>query len=215
MSELPELPEPDVASTESAEVAEGGVVRDSGPAPRRPGARWRWVRRWARRTRRALLALALLVVLIVIGLAQTGGGQELVLDATLDRIRSSLAGELTIEGIRSGTLLTGATLRRVRLDASDGRRFLTADSVVVRYSILSFLATGSPLRSTTLWGLDLEISRYAEDDAVNLARLLAPGAPDSIRTSRPRARAGSTSIFRSFASMGTIRRRCSARPSRA
>jgi translocation-and-assembly-module (TAM) inner membrane subunit TamB-like protein len=144
------------------------------PVPRRSR-----IARIGRRFRRGITLGLLLIVLVAVLVAQTGRGQALVLQAALSRVRGALAGELTVQEIRSGSLLAGATLTGVRLDAAGGRRFLDADSVVVRYSLLSFLAGGSPIRSTTVWGLDLEISRYAGDEGVNVAQVLADGSRDT------------------------------------
>lgn len=146
------------------------------------------VRRWVRRFGGVLGALVFVAMGGIVFLAQSDRGQAAVLHAAVDRLRGALAGELTIGGIRSGTLLTGATLTDVTLGASDGRRFLTADSVVLRYSIASVLFGGSSFRSTVIHGLDLEISSYEEGQPLNLSLLVAQGAPlpDSVR--RPAAR---------------------------
>ncbi len=146
-------------------------------------------RRWFRRFRRSIAVVLLLLGAGVLALAQTGRGQELALDFALDRVRGALAGELSIGGVRSGTLFSGASLVDVRLTASDGRHFLVADSVAIRYSILNAILGGPPIRSTVLWGLDLEISRHAPGEPMNLSLLLAEGPPrpDSVpqETSSP------------------------------
>ena len=131
-----------------------------------------------RRFRRGIALVFLVSILAVVLTTQTGVGQELALSAALGRIRGELAGELTVEGIRSGTLLTGATVTGIRLEAENGRPFMRADSMVIRYSILSPFFGGAPIRSTTFWGLDLEISRYDGDDAINIARILTRSPAD-------------------------------------
>ena len=128
-----------------------------------------------RRAKRGLVAVFFLSLLTIGLVTQSERGQDFALRAALSRVQSSLLGKLTIQGVRSGTLLTGATITGVRLDAEDGRRFLFADSVVVRYSILAALAGEPPIRSTIFWGLDLEISRYASDQSINLNHLLVEG----------------------------------------
>lgn len=148
---------------------------------------WTWRRRLVRVrrfVRRSFWGLVLLLVAVIALASQTGRGQDIVLRTALNEVRSRLAGELTITGIRSGTLLTGATLRGVRMDAAGGRPFLTADSAVVRYSLLSMITGGSPIRSTTLWGAEIVVARYAEDDPINVSLLVAEG--DSVSPSRPR-----------------------------
>ena len=125
------------------------------------------------RIKRGLIAGALFLVLAAVVTTQTKQGQHLALRAALKQVQSSLSGELTIQGVRSGTLLTGATMTEVRLDAEDGRPIFSADSIVVRYSILAALSGGQSIRSTMFWGLDLEVSRYTSEESVNLSRVLA------------------------------------------
>jgi TamB, inner membrane protein subunit of TAM complex len=135
------------------------------------------MRRWTRRFGRAVLASVLLLVLAVLLIAQTGRGQDLALGAAMARVENAVAGELTVRGVRSGTLLTGATLTGVQLVTSDGRPFLSADSVELRYSIAAAITGGPPIRSTIIWGLDLEVSKYTADQPMNLTRLLVAGEP--------------------------------------
>lgn len=141
-----------------------------------PAMMWRRrLVRIRRFVRRSFWGLVLLAIVVIAFASQTGRGQDFVLRTVLNEVRSSLAGELTIDGIRSGTLLTGATLRGVRLDAEGATPFLVADSVVLRYSLLSTITGGSPIRSTTVWGADIIVSQYVADEAVNVERLLARG----------------------------------------
>lgn len=150
---------------------------------------WQVRRRLVVLRRRIRQGLVAAVVLLIVGIglvAQTGQGQDLALRTALGRVQSSLSGQLTVQGVRSGTLLTGATLTGVQLDAADGRPFLSADSVVIRYSIPAAITGGRPIRSTIFWGLDLEISRYTSDQAMNITRLLAEGdGPPASETSAP------------------------------
>ncbi|KPJ84015.1 MAG: hypothetical protein AMS19_02310 [Gemmatimonas sp. SG8_23] len=152
----------------------------------RVGAR---VRRWVRRFRRTIAAVVVLSIIALVLIVQTGRGQAFAVDVALGQVNRSLSGDLSVGGVRSGTLVSGATLLDVRLVTSDGRPFLTADSVTVRYSVPRAIIGGPPLRSTIIWGLDLEISKYTADQPMNLTRLVAPGPPrpDSAqrRASRP------------------------------
>ena len=120
-------------------------------------------------------------------LSQTATGQRMVLDEILGRARGALAGELTVGGIRSQTLMAGLTLTDVRLDAEGDRPVLEADSVVLRYSLFSLLMGSPRVGSTTLHGLDLEISRGPDDDALNVERILAQGGvgPDTLAPGPP------------------------------
>lgn len=160
-------------------------------------ASWTWRRRLVRVrrfVRRSFWSLVLLLLAIVALASQTGRGQEMVLRAVLGEVRSALAGELRIDGIRSGTLLTGATLRGVRLVAADRSPFLEADSVVLRYSLLSALTGGSPVRSTTVWGADILVSRYQDDQPVNVSLLLTEGDTATSERGRSPTRLGHIAI---------------------
>ncbi len=158
--------------------SDGTVPEELSVPAVRPRRSWKVRRRLVllRRTLRQGLLASLALVLVAIGfVSQTGQGQTIALRTALNRVQSNLSGQLTVEGVRSGTLLTGATLTGVRLVAADGRPFLSADSVVVRYSISEALSGGRPVRSTVFWGLDLEISRYTQEQGINITRLLADG----------------------------------------
>lgn len=176
--------------TEASAPDDAGIVPGAGTgegdAP--PVASWTWrrrlvrVRRFVRRSFWSLVLLALAALALA---SQTGRGQEMVLRAALNEVRSALAGELQIDGIRSGTLLTGATLRGVRLVTADQRPFLQADSVVLRYSLLSMLTGGQPVRSTVVWGADILVAQYSDEQPVNVSLLLAEG--DTATSARGRS----------------------------
>jgi hypothetical protein len=121
----------------------------------------------------ALVALTLFGV--VAFLSQTVPGQGIVVNEILSRVRAQLAGELSIGEIRSETLLAGLTLTDVRLDAEGGVPVLSADSIVIRYSLLSLIAGNPRIRATTLHGLALEIAPQPDGDALNVERILARG----------------------------------------
>jgi hypothetical protein len=172
---------PEAVEKPEAPEAEGATDPTAPPPDIRPRPRWRRAVRWGSWGLVSMLFAGLLFFV------QTGSGQSLVVDELLGRVRGSLAGELTVDEVGTPSLLLGLTLRGVRLAAEGGRHFLEADSVVLRYSPLS-LALGSPrVRSSTFFGLDVEISRYPDDDLANINRLVASGPPgDTIASpSRP------------------------------
>ncbi len=143
-------------------------------------------RRWGRRIAVAIAGLVALTGLAIIAIVGSGKGQRFVLDQILDRAQGMFEGPLTVAGIRSPSLLEGATLVGVRLDARGGRPFLTVDSIGLHYSILSLL-TGRPrVSSVMLWGPHVEISRYPGEDESNVSHLLRPQGPvtDSSRVTR-------------------------------
>lgn len=133
------------------------------------------IRRWTRRFGKAVLLVILLFSLAVILIAQTGRGHEIALDAAMGRAERELAGELTVQQVRSGTLLRGGTIAGVRLTTGDGRPFLSADSIEFRYSIINAVTGGPPVRSIVVWGLDLEISQYTAEQSMNVTRILVQG----------------------------------------
>jgi hypothetical protein len=145
-------------------------------------------RRWRLWLNAAGWTFVALVVTSVVLISQTHAGQQIVIDRVLGLVRGSLAGELAVREVRSRALVAGLTLSGVRLDAAGGRPFLTADSIVVRYSPLGLLLGSPRLHSTTIHGLGLEISRYPGDDFLNVGRILAEGPPepDSAAQVRPR-----------------------------
>ena len=145
-------------------------------------------RRWRRGFLLALFATGLLVGGLATAAVKSAPGQRYVLDLGLARVRGALAGSLTVDRIRSGNLLGGAMLLGVRMDAADERRFLEADSVAVRYSLLSLLGASPRIASLTLFGPRVEISRYPGEETMNVARLVAPApAPVADSASPPRA----------------------------
>ena len=195
MDEEGRVDETTVEDVAVEDVAAGAEAAAPAEPPRRP--LWRRILRWGR------WSVATLLLLFLLFFTQTGRGQRLVVDELLERVQGSLAGELSVDGVRSSTLVFGATLIGVKMDAEGGRRFLEADSAVLRYSPLS-LAVGSPrLRSTTFHGLGVEISRYPGDDFTNVDRLLepgpedtaAPGAPQTIGLGRIAVRRGTLEIL--------------------
>jgi hypothetical protein len=182
------------AGSEAADV----LIDEEGSPEEKVPRRWMHPQRWVK----AVVALLLLVLLgLAAFLAQSGTGQALVMNEILRRVRAELAGDLSVGGVRSETLLTGFTLADVRLEAEGGARVLVADSVVLRYSLLSLLVGSPRVSSTTLHGLDLEISRQPSEEDLNVERLLRPGdgtgtgAPNPIELGRISVRGGNIFVL--------------------
>lgn len=160
-------------------------------------------RRWRRGFLLALFAAGLLLGGLATAAVKSRPGQRYVLDLALDRMRGALAGSLTVGSIRSGNLLGGAMLVGVRLDAAGERRFLEADSIAVRYSLLSLLGAPPRIAALTLFGPRVEISRYPGEGEMNVAHLVAPAPePDSagpvgrgVQVGRIRAVGGTVEIL--------------------
>ena len=128
-------------------------------------------KRWGRRVVTVVVLLAVGLAGVAVTLVRTGRGQRIALEMVLDRARTSLSGDLVVGGIRSGNLLTGATISDLQLDAEGGRPFLWADSVRIRFSPFDIYNLQS-IASLTVWGLDLEISRYPSEQISNIQRVI-------------------------------------------
>ncbi|MCG6989863.1 MAG: translocation/assembly module TamB domain-containing protein [Gemmatimonadetes bacterium] len=139
-------------------------------------------RRWGRAFLLALFTVGLVVGGIGTALVKSDRGQRLVLDAVLSRVRGALAGELVVDGIHSRNLLGGVTLLGVHMSAAAGRPAVTADSLQVRYSLLSLIRHAPRIRSLTVWGPVVRIMHLAGDTDTNVAQLQAPdsSAADSL-----------------------------------
>lgn len=139
----------------------------------------------------ALFMIGLLLGGVVSALVKSRPGQRYVLDLVLERARNGLAGTLTVDAIRSGSLLSGATLEGVHLVTSDGRPFLDADSVTVRYSLLSLVGAAPRIASVALFGPRVVISRYPDEERPNVSRVFLPAPTgDSARARGPGVRLG-------------------------
>ena len=168
---------------------EAAVVREEdelpGDEPERGGDEVSGGRRWGTRFRRVAALLILGVGVVAAAMIWTPPGQRAALDLALDQIQGVFAGDLTIQEIRSSSLLGGFTLDGVRLDTGDGRPFLSVDSLQLQYSLRGLLSGEPSLSGVTAWGLHVEISQYAPEQELNVARLLAPSPPRADSTAGP------------------------------
>ncbi len=139
-----------------------------------PEKRQRKRRRWGRGFLLALFVFGVGLGALGATLVKTAPGQRLVLDAGLEWIGRILAGSLTVGSIRSSSLLGEATLVGVVLRAEGDRRFLEADSVRLRYSLLSLFGAPARLASVTVFGPRVEIGRYGGEEVPNTAKLVIP-----------------------------------------
>ena len=83
---------------------------------------------------------------------RTRPGHEFFLRTALARAEEELDGELSIEALTSGGLLRGFTLHGVRLTDPEGRPFVTADSIRVRYSLPELIRRNVVLVPADIWG---------------------------------------------------------------
>lgn len=99
-----------------------------------------------------LLALLLAQGALALLLVRTRPGHEFFLRTALSRVEALLDGELGIEALTSGGLLRGFTLHGVRLTDPEGRPFITADSIRVRYSLPELIRRNVVLVPADIWG---------------------------------------------------------------
>ena len=155
--------------------------------PDETSLRRRQLKQWGHWSKRTLGGASLLVFLMLVFLSQTEGGQRIVVEGVLDRLRGQLIGELTVEDIRSSALLSGVTLAGLQLEAQGNRPFVEVDSIVLRYSPLSLFFGAPSLNTTTIYGLDIEISRYPGEDFTNINRILRSNSGDIPEQQNPPA----------------------------
>ena len=159
------------------------------PGPGHPGHTRKKgrARRIARRVVQALMIVVAVGVGLFFFLVRTHTGQRIVLDQLSGLLDGVVNGDIDIADIRSPDLRDGVTLVGVRITGSDGRPFLTADSVRARYSWRSFLSGDVELSSLSLFRPVLLLTRRPGEDAFNVVRIFASGAePDTAAGPPPR-----------------------------
>ena len=109
----------------------------------------------------------------LVALAFTPPGHRFVLDVLLERSRARLSAELTVAGIRSSDLLSGATLSAVSIAEPGRPPSFSADSIRARYSILSLLRGEIALSGLELWNPVLVVERRPGEGESNWRRILA------------------------------------------
>jgi autotransporter translocation and assembly factor TamB len=140
-------------------------------APPPPPPRRRWRRRkaaagWMAR----LLALgAVVAVATFFFLTRTDRGATLVIDQVLMRL--PIEGEVTAERSRSSRLLEGVRLYRLAIRGEDGRLFLEADSVRLRYNWRTLVSGDVVFDTLELWRPTVMVTRYPGEREFNVQRL--------------------------------------------
>ncbi|NIQ56576.1 MAG: hypothetical protein GWN85_24845, partial [Gemmatimonadetes bacterium] len=136
--------------------------------------------------RYALIGIAVLAALLVGGilvLTRTDFGVERAGQFALERLRGSINGELTVDRITSGGLLSGVTLHEVSITGPDGRPFIRADSARLAYSLRTLLGGSIVFNRLIVHGPDVTIERLPGWEEWNYERIF-PGdttsqAPDT------------------------------------
>ena len=130
-----------------------------------------------------LLALLAVQGALAIVLVRTQPGHEFFLRAALSRAQALLDGEFSVEALTSGGLLQGFTLHGVRLTDPDGRPFVTADSIRVRYSVPELIRRNVVLVPADVWGPSVVIETLHGAPGSNVDRIFRtrgePGPAES------------------------------------
>ena len=121
----------------------------------------------------AVLLFALLVVqgALALVLVRTRPGHDFFLRTALSRAELLLDGELSVEALTSGGLLQGFTLHGVRLTDPDGRPFVVADSIRVRYSVPELIRRNVVLVPADIWGPSVVIETLHGAPVSNVDRI--------------------------------------------
>ncbi|MEX0856113.1 MAG: translocation/assembly module TamB domain-containing protein, partial [Gemmatimonadota bacterium] len=128
---------------------------------------WR-VARW---TGLGALALLLIAAGLVFLLLRSQPGHDFFLRMALRQAPSYVNGEVEIGGIRSDGLLRGFSLQNLTIRDGEGRPFLAADSLEVRYSIRDLLAGNIVIVPVRLWSPKVTIETLPSDSLSNVVRI--------------------------------------------
>jgi autotransporter translocation and assembly factor TamB len=121
-----------------------------------------------------LLVLAAAAVYV---LSRTRPGIERAGAYVVDQIGNSLRGQLRVGDITSTSLLGGAVLHDVSITMSNGRPFLVADSIRLRYSLLRLLRGQIAFDRVDLFRPAVTLEQLPGDSMWNYDRLLETGTP--------------------------------------
>ena len=168
----------------------------SGDATTRRRSPTRAVRRSVKWVLSVVLFASVAVALTGAMLVWTGRGQEIMLARGLSWANDRLAGRLSVEEVRTGSLLRGAVLVGVRLEVDGGEPVVRADSLAVRYSLFGLLTGQRRLAAVSVWGLHLRIAPL-EDGALNVTRVLKPSEAEAGEP-EPLLRVGRLSVHESL-----------------
>jgi autotransporter translocation and assembly factor TamB len=118
---------------------------------------------------RLLAVLVLVLVAAFFFLTRTDRGANLVVEEVLERL--PIKGEITAEASRSDRLLEGVRLYDVVIRGEDGRLFMTADTVRLRYNWRTLVSGDVVFDSMDLWRPQAMITRYPGEREFNVQRL--------------------------------------------
>lgn len=118
--------------------------------------------------------VAVLVLLLLVVVTRTEYGSERAGRVVLSQIRGAVLGEIEVERITSGRLLSGVTLHGFTIRGPDGRLFLAADSARLAYRFRTFLSGALVFDRLILHSPDVVIERLPGDTEWNYQKIF-PG----------------------------------------
>ena len=127
----------------------------------------------------ALLALCVLAVGMVVGVTQTGTGQDWVRRTILDVLAPRVKGSLYVGRI-SGSFLGGVTVDSVVIRGPDDSLFVAASRIRVTYDVRDLIDRRVLLRRVEVEKPTIRLSQ-AEDGLWNYKRVFPPGGPSGPR----------------------------------
>lgn len=138
--------------------------------------------RFALRAFGLLLGLGVLAVAIVVGVGyavlQTQTGHDFVLRMVLNQVPNHLDGEVRIESVQSDGLLGGFALEGVSIRDEQGRPFLEADAVRLRYAYRELLWGRIALVPVEVSAPRFVLETLHGDEYSNLERIFRLTDPD-------------------------------------
>jgi len=159
--------------------------KETGPrpedAPRDPD---RPVRGGGRRIGRALgwltggvVVLALLASVLAYLAVQTRPGHDFVLRTILSQTPRFVDGSVEVGGLRSDGLLRGFVLHDVAIRDTDGRPFVEADSLRVRYQLREMLTGRIGVGPVEVWRPRVALETLHGQERTNVERIFMPAPP--------------------------------------
>ena len=139
--------------------------------PLPPSPRWRRFKAVAGWLVQGLAAAALLVIVLIFFLTRTDRGVTMVVGHVLQRL--PIQGEITATGARSDRLLEGVRLIGLSIQGDDGRAFMLADSVGLRYNWRALISADVLLDSLAIWNPRVTLTRYPGEREFNVKRIFS------------------------------------------
>lgn len=142
------------------------------------------MRRGVRYTFIAMAALAVIAVSLVWVLTRTQFGVERAGHFALERIRASVNGQLDVDRVTSGGLLSGVTLHDIALTGPDGRAFLEADSARLAYRFRTLARGSMVFDRVILHSPTVTVEQLPGQEEWNFERIFPPDSAAPLSVAR-------------------------------